>query len=71
MGKDIKDMTSEERYEKYYKYIKKKDKVTKSIRFVFKNESHSSKGDFSGFLMVVVVIAAGVFMLYMFCKGFS
>ena len=24
MGKDIKDMTSEERYEKYYKYIKKR-----------------------------------------------
>ena len=50
---------------------KKKDETTKSIRFVFKNESQESKGDFLGFLMAVVVIAAGTFMLYMFCKGFS
>ena len=50
---------------------KKKDEVTKNIRFVFKNESQESKGDFSGFLMAVVVITAGAFMLYMFCKGFS
>lgn len=71
MDKDIKDMTSEERYEKYYKYIKKKDEVTKCIRFVFKNKSQESKRDFSGFLMAVVVITVGVFMLYIFCKGFS
>ena len=119
MGKNIKDMTSEERYEKYYKYIKKKDEVTKSIgsmsfdewedylmekyglcsmdlpvyginatgdRYYIDNklsdlsskmsnmqnsQSQESKGDFSGFLMAVVVIAAGAFMLYMFCKGFS
>lgn len=50
---------------------KKKDEITKSIRFVFKNELQESKGDFSGFLMAVVVITAGAFMLYMFCKGFS
>ena len=115
MGKDIKDKTSEERYEKYYKYIKKKDEVTKSIgsmsfdewedylmekyglcsmdlpvyginatddRYSIdyklmnlssnqNNTPQESKGDFSGFLMAVVVIAAGAFMLYMFCKGFS
>ena len=50
---------------------KKKNEVIKSIRFVLKNESQGSKGDFSGFLMAVIVIAAGAFMLYMFCKGFS
>ena len=35
------------------------------------NTPQESKGDSIGFLMAVVVIAAGAFMLYMFCKGFS
>ena len=50
---------------------KRKIKQLKASDLSSKNESHSSKGDFSGFLMAVVVIAAGIFMLYMFCKGFS
>lgn len=119
MGKDIKNMTGKELYEKCFKYAKNKDKVTKSIdsmsfdewedylmekyglcsmdlpayginatgdRYyidyqlsdlsskmsnIQNSQSQESKGDFSGFLMSVVVIAAGAFMLYMFCKGFS